>query len=260
MQSRKTVSILTLISALSLPILAQADLSATAVLDSVYGKHNKRQNCWLTKDENDQGYCMKIDRIDRRNTVTGSRLYILVTGEGVDEKGEPDIIPAPIGLVGAFVVEEHNGKADIIASDPKIPMGESGIPPTNWKLSLIGPSDYWGWQNTTRTGSWDIFGTWYVILAPYGHKIRDLADIIGRYENMTTFCQNDNCKRTDTLIESTLAIDTSKHSEKVYPLRITVTGTLKGKKLKPKTWTLPFNAKSWTYKEPTDWPLRYAEF
>lgn len=257
MQGRKVFAVCAVGLALAVPLVAQAELSAEAVLDKVYGQRSAK-GCWPTTDDG-QSYCMKVDHADQRGTATGNRLYLLVTGEAVDAQGEAISAHALSGLVGAFVVEEHNGKAELIASDPKIPMGEFGSPPTDWKLSLLGPSDYWGWQNTTGGGNQGVFYSWYVLLAPYGNKISNLADFNASYDN-TGSCGDKACERHTGSVDSTLVIDSSKNTEKVYPVQVTVTGTVKGKKLKPKTWTLPFDYKKWTYSKPKDWPLGQVDF
>lgn len=256
MQGQNTLAAYAILAALSVPA-AQADISAKAVLDKVYGAYNPQQKCWVTMDESEQHYCMTIDRTDKRETVTGNRLYVLATGTAVNEKGEADNAHVISGLIGAFVLEEHNGQTEIIASDPKMPMGTYGLPPTNWRLSLLGPSDYWGWQNTDGAVYQGISGSSHTLLAPYGHTIRNLAGFWADFDDSGSCCGDQN---TRTNIKTQLVIDTSKNTARVYPLRVTVTGQLNGKKLKPKTWTLPFDFKKWTYREPPNWPLTDIAF
>jgi hypothetical protein len=243
---------------LALPCSAQADISPEDILDKTYGKHDKQKNCWYAMGENSQRYCMKIDQVDKRATASGKRLYLLVAGEAVDEKGEPNGAHATAGLVGAFVVEEHNGHGEIIASDAHLSIGEYGVGPTGWKLLQLGPSDYWGWQNTAGGGNQGVFGSWYSILAPYGKKIRDLGGFLASFEDSGR-CTNKQCERSSSDLESKLAIDASQPNAKVYPLQITVTGKYRGKKLTPKTWTLPFDTQSWKYVQPEDWLFRKVE-
>ena len=235
---------------------AHAEVSSKQVLDKVYGRYDKKHDCWLTMDAgNNQRYCMKIDRSDKISANTGQRLYVLAVGTAVDDEGKPEEAHVLSGLVGAFVVEERNGQAEIVAADPKIQMGASGSAPTKWKLTKLGPSDYWGWQNTSGDCHQGYCGSRYSILAPYGKKIRDLAGFVATFDDAGA-CINKRCSS----IESKLEIDSTQINKKVFPLLITVTGIDKGKKLAPKTWTLPFNPAKWSYIEPKQWPLKERDF
>lgn len=250
---------ITFILVIVLPVSAQADMSPAAVLDKIYGKQNKQQGCWLAADGEGQRYCMKIDGSVKRATVTGKRLYLLAAGVAVDEEGKPNGSHSSPGLVGAFVLEEHHGKTEMLACDPKIQLGAFGSPPVHWKLSLLGPSDYWGWINTTGDGNQGIFVAWHTILAPYGTKIRNLAGFPASYDN-TSHCTDKACERKSSSMESKLEIDTRKTQDKVFPLRVSITGIHKGKPLPPKTWPLPFDFNKWSYVAPKDWPLKDVEF
>lgn len=234
-----------------------AEIVPKQILDKIYGRHDRKQDCWFTMNaENNQRYCLKIDRIDKVEAETGSRLYILVAGNAVDEKGEDNGAHVSSGLVGAFVLEERNGQAVIIAAEPKHEIGASGFAPTQWKLVKLGPSDYWGWQNEAGDCHQGYCGSRYAILAPYGKKIRDISGITAYVDDSGGFLN----KRRPSSIESKLEIDSTQINEKVFPLLITVVGKKKGKKLTPKTWVIPFDSKKWTYPEPKGWPLAGVEF
>lgn len=245
---------------LAAPLSAQADVSPKQVLDKTYGNFDRKHACWIAIDtENDQRYCMKVDRTDKVSAEGGQRLYILVAGEAVDERGEPNGSHASAGMVGAFVVEQRAGGAEIIAGDPKILVGASGIGPTKWKLVKLGPADYWGWLNSAGDCHQGYCGSRYVILAPQGKKIRDVAGIVESYSDAGA-CGDARCERKSSSLETKLEIDATRIGEKVFPLLVTVTGQDKGKKLAPKTWTVPFDTAKWSYAQPANWPLRDREF
>lgn len=242
------------------PLYAQADLAAQRVLEKVYSGYDTKHACWLALDEaQQQRYCMKMDRTDTLTTDTGPRLYVLVVGEAVDEAGEPNGSHATPGLVGAFVVEERQGRAEIVHGHPKIPLGAHGAAPTQWHWLKLGPADYWGWQNTAGDCHQGSCGSRYTILAPYGKTIRDLARITASFDDSGA-CPDTRCAAHSSSIDSTLAVDSTRINEKVFPLRITVMGRAKGKKLAQKTWTIPFDPKQWLYLEPKGWPLHGADF
>ena len=246
----KKILILVLMTAsCCFPILVHAELSPKKVLDSVYREYDKKHSCWLTLND-EQRYCMKIDRTDKIASDTGPRLYVLMAGEAVDDQGEPNGGHATSGLVGAFIVEERHGQPEIIASNPNIQMGSFGSAPTGWKLIKLGPSDYWGWQNTDGFTNHGYTNIYCSILAPYGKKIRELAGFPEGFSDEGA-CITKRC----TSIDSKIEVDSTRNNEKVFPLRVTVTGKDKGRKLVPKTWTLLFDTTKWSYVEPKTWPL-----
>lgn len=242
------------------PLVVHAEITPKQVLDKIYGNYVRKNACWITIDtENDQRYCMKIDRADKITADGQVRHYILAAGEAIDENGEPNGAHVTPGMIGAFVLEERGNSAKILAADPKIVIGASGNPPTGWRLVKIGPADYWGWQNTTGDCHQGYCGTRYAILAPHGGKIRDLAGFVASYSDGDA-CADKHCERMSAALESKLEIDSSDLSAKVFPLLITVSGQDRGKKLPPKTWTVPFDTTKWSYTEPKKWPLGGRDF
>lgn len=258
----KAPSRLILAAGFCFPVCTMADFSAKTVLDKAYPTYDEKHQCWLTEDdENGQRYCMKIDRSDNITADTGPRLYILTAGEAVDDEGEPNGSHATPGLIGAFVVEEHDGQITMLAGNAKIPLGSNGFAPAQWKFVKLGPSDYWGWQNESDDCHQGACGSWYSILAPYGKTIRDLTSFAASFDDSGACTDSEEqCNANSTAIESKLEIDASQSSEKVFPLRITVSGQQKGQELTPKTWTLNFDPKQWQYVAPKDWPLKDADF
>ncbi len=209
--------------------------------------------------EQTQRYCMKIDHSERVSADTGQRLYVLAAGQAVDEEGKPDVTHVLSGLVGAFVVEGPDGKAEIVAGSARIDKGASGAAPNDWKFVKLGPSDYWGWQNRVSDCHQGYCGSRYSILAPYGRGIRELAGFVASYDEAGT-CSEEPCAAKSTSLESQLDIDSTKIDQKVFPLLVTVTGENKGTKMRSKTWTLLFNPTKWSYPEPNQWPLKGRDF
>lgn len=237
--------------------------SPTQLLDTVYGRYDRKHACWPAIDPaSNQRYCMKIDRVDKVSTDSGRRLYVLAVGKSVDDKGELLPVHALPGLVGAFFLEERNGHVEILASDARIRIGTFGAAPSKWKFVRLGPSDYWGWQNTTNEdcGQGEC-GSGYRILAPHRTSIREIAAFGATYNNGGACgVEGASCAPELAAIKSKLVIDTTQSNDKVFPLLITVSGVDKGKKLTNKTWTIPFDPITWSYIEPRAWPLRDRGF
>ncbi len=243
------------VSSCCVPMLALAEMSAEQALNTMYEKYDQKHSCWITvAGENNQRYCMKVDSTKKISAASRQRLYVLVVGNAIDNKGEPNGAHVTEGLVGAFVLEERNGDPEIIAANPKIMIGASGEAPTGWKLSKLGPANYWGWQNTSGDCHQGYCGSRYAILAPSGKGIRDLAGFIASYDDSGV--GNDN----STTIDSKLEMDTTQTNSTVFPLLVTITGTDQGKALVARTWTLPFDPKGGAYIVPKDWPLNGRDF
>lgn len=257
--SRSATAVLTgWLAAAALP--AQADVNPRKVLDAVYSGYDRAHQCWISVDK-DSGrrYCMKLDHTEKVSADTGQRLYLLVAGEAVNDAGEPDGSHAEAGLVGAFVIEERNGRPEIIAGEPALAVGASGSAPVKWKLVKLGPSDYWGWINQWGDCHQGYCGTRQALLAPFGRKVRDLAGFAVSFSNSGA-CADKRCERNATELDSVLEIDTTRIGEKVFPLVLTVKGAAKGRKMAPTRYTMPFDAKKWSYVPPADWPLKDADF
>ena len=252
------------VSLLAAPILltpatGQPASSVAQILNEFYDGYDARNGCWRALADDPQAYyCFKIDRTDRLQSDTGPRIYVLLTGQILDQSGETAGTHVESGLVGALVLSEAESGLEIIASEPRIPMGSFGSSPTEWKLVKLGPSDYWGWLNSTWDAHGGFSGSRYSLLAPYGRHIQELAGFVGSYSDEGT-CTNEHACRATTL-DSKLEIDSSQASEKVFPLKITVTGKIDGKVIAPSTWTLPFDSKTWSFIEPGNWPLAERDF
>ncbi len=250
-------------------------LTAKQVLDKAYPQFDIKHACWIAQDAEGISACMKLDSEKLLHLPSGDRLYVLAAGELVDEHGEPNGGHNSNGFVGAFVAETIAGKTTLIASNPTFPSGAFGRAPTGWKLLQLGPSDYWGWQNTWGDAHQGYSGDSNTILAPYGKSIIELAMMVASYDD-TGAIDPDACKQAVTddsadpvepppcqqpsMIASTLKIDDSNQKVKVYPLQITVTGTDAGAPLTPKTYSFAFDTKKWTYKTPADYPLADKDF
>ena len=146
-----------------------------------------------------------------------------------------------------------------MAGDAQITVGAFGRGPAKWKFVKLGPSDYWGWLNTAGDCHQGYCGSSYVILAPYGKGIRDIAAFTSAGDNSGA-CGDKQCETRAIQLTSKLEIDASRIDAKVFPLIVTVSGKMGGRALAPKPWAIPFDEKKWKYVAPNNWPLKNAEF
>lgn len=243
---------------LLIPQLASA-ISVEDTLNRVYDGYDKKNGCWRARaDDPEYYYCLRIDRTDNLKTDTGTRIYVLLSGEKMDMQGDSASSHVDPGMVGALIIGEgQDGKPEIIAGDPRIFIGAFAQGPTKWELVKLGPTDYWGWKNTWGDAHQGISGTRVSILAPYGKRIRDLAGFVDSFSDAG---YDDDKNRPVTDLESEFEIDSTQINAKVFPLIMRVSGELDGKPFKTTTWEFPFDTKAWSYTEPADWPLANREF
>jgi hypothetical protein len=227
------------------------------VMGKIYGKHDQTMKCWRTfktvcdgSQCEPQMFCMKPYRTDKISALAGDTYYVTAMGDAIEKDGSRTLGRFTTGLVGAFVVKVRNGRPEILASNSEMEIGSFGSPAKDWSFVKLG-SDYWGWL--LKVGSGGPNGPYtrgHRIFAPYGQQVRELTDptILVGYD----LDDEDWAKEKISLV-ATLAIDSSQGNEKVYPLRLTVTGNFKGQIITPKTWTLHFDQQRWIYATPKGW-------
>jgi hypothetical protein len=242
------------------PPHAISESGVPELLDRIYGRYDKVHQCWLTSSESaDQNYCMKVVKTDAIMSDTGRRTYVLTAGHAVQDDGEPESAHVLSGLVGAFVIESHGGQNELIAANRSIEVGASGAAPVKWGLLKLAPTDYWGWQASWGDCHQGYCGERLVILAPFGKSIKDVAAISIRYNNDSA-CAGSGCSEGQSSVTSKITVDTAAINAKIFPLRVSLNGTLNGRPLSPKPWSLEFDPKKWAYVPPPGWPLSEVEF
>ncbi len=235
-------------------ILANISASTFKLLNQVYGNYDSARECWVIPEKvrAEYHYCMKVKKIDLINTEQGKRNYLVLSSNLLNKEGESTGFAAHVdsGRVGLFIIDLR--KKRMLAANPLIVMGAWGYSPREWSLLKLGPSDYWGWKTYIYSSHFGHVGSKTIFFAPYGKKIiKEVAAIISSYSDEL----NDGSTSIDVKIE----VDNLEISKRMFPLKVEVTGTLKGKHLKPKTWAIPFDLKNWRYKEPRIWPLFLLE-
>ncbi len=261
---------------------SQKPLTAKQILDQAYPAYDQKHACWISDDGDGGRYCMKLDSEQKLTLEDAERLYVIASGELVDDQGESNASHASLGSVGAFIAEARDGKSEVIAANPAIQAGSSGVGPTAWKFVKLGPADYWGWQNAWGDCHQGYCGSRYSILAPYGKSVKEIGFITSSYDD-TGACggttdkldaegnavldENDepvqvdvDCNKNSSQVQSTLKVDTKNPNVKVYPLLITLSGSENGEKVSSKPWVFSFDSKKWSYKTPANYPLADKDF
>ena len=199
-------------------------------------------------DDYNSDYYMKLQRIDRvgdQNAPTDEKYYVLVTGNGAS-------CYACTGMFGVFVFEWRDGQLEVTASAPHIIHGSSGEPAASWELVQLNNADYRGWiARHAGDGRAGYQFKWAEIHAPHDGKIVPLFELTTAYYYSGPWYQNRPEGKQfpmETDLKMDVHLDTAAENAKVYPLKITVSGTVKGKRLEPKTFIIPFDEKEWKYK------------
>ena len=234
----------------------------TNVLNNAYSGYSDRKECWIAQmPENNLRYCVKIDneKIITHNNI--KRYYIMTRGIAIDENENDSQIHSLPGIVGSFVMEERNNKLEILASDSKFYLGSYGTGPEKWTLVKLGPDNYWGWQNISGDCHQGYCGNRFHLLAPFKKEIRDLAGFISNYDSSGTCSDSEpECSDKISLINTDIKIDSSKTSEKIFPLQILVSGKENGQIIEPYLLNLNFDRKKWTYPLPNDYLMNDKEY
>jgi hypothetical protein len=240
-------------TALVLFWLGHPRLDAETVLTKTYGKYDQKHQCWIRVDQN-QRFCMKLDRFDKVFAGSGFRLYVFAIGNAIDDSGKPIAGEKPPGAVGAFIVEEHDGQFRFIASDPLFRVSTDTVP-NRWQLLKLGGKGYWGWKNVLTVCDQGICVGRYSIIAPRGEKMRELAGFTARYEDIARCGGDAACESKSTEIVSMLRMNADTGDEH-FPLSVIVRGKDKGRALLENTWAVPFDTNHWKYIPPPDWPIK----
>lgn len=260
LSSLLSASAMSLASTAAFPRPIEATGAVATLLNRAYPEYSRKLHCWIAEQPGQGRYCMSLLRVDRLKVGDAERTYVLLGGRIVDENGQDAGAHANSGLVGAFVLQEQAGQTELLAGNKAMLVGTFGRAPETWRWTLLGPDNYWGWMTTWSDCHQGYCGTRQVIIAPYGKSMRDLAGNFAIAQDDTGTCADDACKKAAPVLGAHVEIDSSQTGERVFPLRVTVSGREDGKEIAPQTLTFPFNARTWRYVPPKGWPLEDADF
>jgi hypothetical protein len=240
---------------LSFPVFIEAKISPSVfnLLNQVYGNYDAKRKCWVTPIEgsSESYYCMKITKSNIINTKSGKRNYLVLTSDVINKSGEEISSHAASGKAGLFIIDLRGAK--LLAAKPEIFLGSFGMVPKEWNLIKLAPSDYWGWQTSFSYVGMGLYFNYYIIFAPYGKMgIKELTTIVADYD--------DSGAGGSTEISAKIKVDNLQVNKRVFPLKVKITGKINGKKLRVRTWVLPFNTRKWQYVKPKRWPLANFDY
>lgn len=226
---------------------------ATEILNKVYNGFHNQRDCWKNTIDEGRYYCLKPSFMQTLKADTGQRLYLVLSGKVATAEHDDFGSHADIGQVGFFIFENQK----LIASESEAALGSWGSAPTDWKLVKLAPSDYYGWQGSWGDCHFGQCGSFSVMYAPFGKEIKDLLGWITDFSNSGN-CEDNLCPVTDLISE--VLVDNRSATAKVYPLRISLSGTKDNKPFPKRSWFVPFDTQSWSYPEPDQWILKGMEF
>ena len=223
-----------------------SDLGAK-VLKNTYKKYDDKKACWLAQGaDNKTSYCMKVASVESVMTDEGEKVYLLATGEKVDgEKAEK-----AKGMVGMFAVKPENGEYKVIAQAQHAEVLD-GTP--EGAFVQLGKNVY-GWKiekNTSEQGQ-NIGG-----VAFYGvqnDQVKDMGSVQTVYDD-TAAAEPDAKVSRVTKLEGKVEVDKTDESAEHYPLTVTVSGEMDGKKLSPRKYAIKFSSQQGQYVPPKDYPI-----
>ncbi len=176
----KTFIKLVLITNLSLVAITPALAGQTIKewMNDYYSDFDENTNCrYLVGGQAEEKYCIKLQQAKQVETKQGKRLYLLMTGNSVEETAR-----AYGGLVGMFVFAPDSDISDgdaldknntwkVISAKSKIEMGSSGYAPNEWTFHKFAPNK-WGFLTTTGYGMGGQFTEYFDVLTESGKSIQ----------------------------------------------------------------------------------------
>jgi hypothetical protein len=228
---------------------AQSQGIPEQVMARYYGAYDKKLNCWPAKVEQGK-YCVRIESLNMLYLDAVRRIYILATGELLDDGNQLVDAHAAAGNVGAFILEEKNGSAQVLSVAAQNQFGSYGVPLSGWKFQLLGSGNHWGWINASGYTAQGYTSGQYEILMPIGKKISSVSRIAQMADN------SGNCESKCTSMSSHFVVEDRNPSEKYYPIKFIASGVKDGKKILNKESIARFNSASEEYEISKDWPIK----
>lgn len=246
---KKIIPAILLVIATAPSAFAQSQGIPEQVMAKYYGAYDKKLNCWPAKAEQGK-YCMRIESLNMLYLDAVKRTYILATGELLDDSNQLVETHAAAGNVGAFILEEKNGSAQVLSVAAQNQLGSNGTPLSGWRFQLLGSGNHWGWINASGYTAQGYTSGQYEILMPIGRKISSVSKIAQMADN------SGNCESKCTSISSHFLVEDQNPSEKYYPIKFIASGVKDGKKVSNKESVARFNSASGEYEISKDWPIK----
>jgi hypothetical protein len=229
-----------------------ADAALKRLMREQYGVYSARAGGWLFKSPG-SAFVMKVIQSKKIVTPDGERLYVFAAG---NLSGGGSHVAS--GLAGAFVLEERDGRVNLVAASRAMPYGSFGSAPDKVKLMQFGPDYYYGWVYESGYTGQGYTSSYNDVLLPKGRGVASLASIPSHMDNEgASPCDNKEARDGCESLDFSFQIDTARKDVKVYPLTVTRKGIQKGHETKPETWHIGFDEKKWQYDVPAALKVQY---
>ncbi len=228
--------------------LSKQELSdlGTKVLKDTYKKYDSKRACWLVQGSDKVNYCMKVASVESVMSDDGEKVYLLATGEKVgDEMPEQEK-----GMVGMFAVKPEDGAYKVIAQVQTTEVQDKTPEGTFIQLG----KNVYGWKidkNVLEQGQALASVSFYGV---QNDQIKDMGSVQTVYDDTATAEPDAKVNRI-TRLEGKIEVDKTNENAEHYPLSVTVSGEMDGKKLSPKKYAVQFCSQKGQYIPPKDYPI-----
>lgn len=229
----------------------QEKATAEQILSDVYGKPDAK-GCHMTTVEatgqwadGSYNYCMMPQHTYAFDDATGQKTYTLfAAGDVVDKDGDHLASHFVPGLAGLFYyTKTENGGYRMLTQLPQEPYGHYGKP-NEGELVEMGPNNTYGWQLDEGDIHMGLAYGGVHLFAPVNGKLTKLGFIQTSLDN--TGYHGDK-KGSD--LEGVMTY-TKTGDSPIYPIQVRVKGKKAGKRIKPQTFSIPFDEAKGSYQEP----------
>ncbi|MBR7069606.1 MAG: hypothetical protein IKI30_04070 [Oxalobacter sp.] len=228
--------------------LSKQELSdlGTRVLKDTYKKYDSNKSCWVVQAADKTNYCMKVASVESVMTDEGEKVYLLATGESADStKPEQEK-----GMVGMFAVKPENGEYKVIAQTQSEEVQGNATEGTFVQLG----KDVYGWKidkNVSDQGQTLAGVSFYGV---QDGQVKDMGSVQTVYDD-TAAAEPDAKVNRVTKLEGKVEVDKTDENAEHYPLTVTVSGEMDGKKLSPRKYAIQFSSQKGQYVPPKDYPI-----
>ncbi len=236
---------------------AMAGSSVNSILKQYYP--TKYKGC-MGVIVDDTGYCMQIDKQKTVDTKYGKRHYVVVSGTASFDKTYQEMAGyhAINGLVGMFVLKPDGNGWKIESAKAKMYAGSYGNGLKKWTLHRFA-TNTWGFLNEHSDAHQGFSGSHFVILTPNGRGGIDESWIGASFNDDSGLSEcGERGKPVCDSIGATIKINRSRKVNGRYPLDLTVTGVMNGKKYNHKTYQAVYSKQG--YQMPKNYPLEDIDY
>lgn len=226
-------------------------VAGTQVMNAQYGARNDSVKEWryiVGTGESRVEYRIKDFVANTVKTPYGERLYVLARGDAEDD-GACHACP---GLVGAFLLENHDGRLEMIAGSKDLrSVGEFGSGSNiEVRFQQLGNDALYGWVLEASYLQQGEIAQQYSILMPKGKTIGFVGDF-PKYEDDSDSAECSEPPHNCFTVKYDLTFDTST-AQQHYPIVLQRSGTKGNRTIKPRRFRIDFDEGRGEYVAPKE--------